>query len=214
VVVSMGDVAASGGYYISAPATKIYAEPTTITGSIGVFGIIPNMQGFFKNKLGITFDGEKTHHYADMMTVSRPLTAQEKLIIQGYVDEFYTGFKERVADGRKMTVAQVDSIGQGRVWTGVDAKRIGLVDELGGLEDAIDAAASMANLTSYKRVELPEQKDLLQQILADINGQARMWVATEFLGEDMQLLNQYRKVNEAKKQMGIQARMPFDLEIH
>jgi len=214
VVVSMGDVAASGGYYISAPATKIYAEPTTITGSIGVFGIIPNMQGFFKNKLGITFDGEKTHHYADMMTVSRPLTATEKTIIQGYVDEFYTGFKERVAEGRKLTVAQVDSIGQGRVWTGVDAKRIGLVDELGGLEDAIDAAAAMANLTDYKRVELPEQKDLLQQILADLNGQARMWVATEFLGEDMQLLNQYRKVREVKEQMGIQARMPYDLEIH
>ncbi len=142
------------------------------------------------------------------------LTATEKRIIQGYVDEFYTGFKERVAEGRKLTVAQVDSIGQGRVWTGVDAKRIGLVDELGGLEDAIDAAAAMANLTDYKRVELPEQKDLLQQILADLNGQARMWVATEFLGEDMQLLNQYRKVREVKEQMGIQARMPYDLEIH
>jgi len=214
VVVSMGDVAASGGYYISAPATKIFAEPSTITGSIGVFGIIPNMQGFFKNKLGITFDGEKTHEYADMMTVSRPLTTNEKTIIQGYVDEFYTGFKERVAEGRKMTVAQVDSIGQGRVWTGVDAKRIGLVDELGGLEDAIAAAAKMADLTDYKRVELPAQKDLFEQIMADLNGQARMWVATEFLGEDLQLLNQYRKVREAKEQLGIQARMPFDLEIH
>ena len=96
----------------------------------------------------------------------------------------------------------------------MDAKRIGLVDELGGLEDAIAEAARMANLTDYKRVELPEQKDLLEQIVADLNGQARMWVATEFLGEDMELLNQYRKVREAKEQMGIQARMPFDLEIH
>jgi protease-4 len=214
VVVSMGDVAASGGYYISAPATKIFAERTTITGSIGVFGIIPNMQGFFKNKLGITFDGEKTHEYADMMTVSRPLTEHEKLIIQGYVDEFYQGFKERVAEGRNMTVEQVDSIGQGRVWNGVDAQRIGLVDELGGLEDAIDAAAGLAGLTDYKRIELPEQKDLLQQILEDLNGQARMWVASEWLGEDVELLRQFRNVRKAKEQFGIQARMPYDLVIH
>ena len=153
VVVSMGNVAASGGYYISAPATKIYAEPTTITGSIGVFGIIPNMQGFFKNKLGITFDGEKTHQYADMMTTSRPLSEQEKLVIQGYVDEFYDGFVQRVSEGRKLTIAQVDSIGQGRVWTGVDAKARGLVDELGGLEDAVKAAAALAGLTNYSEVE-------------------------------------------------------------
>jgi protease-4 len=213
VVVSMGDVAASGGYYISAPATKIFAEPTTITGSIGVFGIIPNLQGFFKNKLGITFDGEKTHELADMMTTSRPLSEREKKIIQGYVDEFYQGFKERVAEGRKMTVAQVDSIGQGRVWTGVDAKRIGLVDELGGLEDAIAEAAKLASLTDYKRVEMPEQKDLFQQILADLNGQAKAWVATEWLGEDVELLNQYKAVRKAKEQFGIQARMPYDLVI-
>jgi len=214
VVVSMGDVAASGGYYIAAPATKIFAERSTITGSIGVFGIIPNMQGFFKNKLGITFDGEKTHKYADMMTVSRPLTEQEKTIIQGYIDEFYSGFTQRVAEGRKMTQAQVDSIGQGRVWTGVDAKRIGLVDELGGLEDAIAAAAGMAGLTDYKRVELPVQKDLFEQIMADLSGQARMWVASEWLGEDLELLKQYRKVHLAKQQLGIQARMPFELVIH
>jgi len=213
VVVSMGDVAASGGYYIAAPATKIFAEPTTITGSIGVFGIIPNMQGFFKNKLGITFDGAKTHQYADMMTVSRPLTDQEKLIIQRYVDEFYNGFKERVAEGRKMTVAQVDSIGQGRVWTGTAAKANGLVDELGGLEDAIKAAAELAGLETYDEVELPRQKQLLEQILEDLNGQARMWVATEWLGEDVQLLNQYKRVRQVKEQMGIQARMPYDLVI-
>lgn len=214
VVVSMGDVAASGGYYISAPATKIFAERNTITGSIGVFGIIPNMQGFFKNKLGITFDGEKTNKYADMMTVSRPLTEEEKRIIQGYVDEFYNGFKERVAEGRRMTVAQVDSIGQGRVWTGVDAKRLGLVDELGGLEDAINEAAKLAGLSDYKRVELPEQKDLFEQIIADLNGQARSWVAAEMLGEDAALLKQYQQVKRAKEQLGIQARMPYDIEVY
>jgi protease-4 len=213
VVVSMGDVAASGGYYISAPATKIFAEATTITGSIGVFGIIPNMEGFFKNKLGITFDGAKTHQYADMMTVSRPLTDQEKRIIQGYVDEFYDGFKERVAEGRKMTPAQVDSVGQGRVWTGVDAKARGLVDEIGGLEAAIDAAAALANLTDYRTTELPVQKDFFQQLMEDFNGQARTWVAAEVLGEDRELLEQYKKAKDVRGQMGIQARMPFDLVV-
>ena len=211
VVVSMGDVAASGGYYISAAATKIYAEPTTITGSIGVFGIIPNMQGFFKNKLGITFDGTKTHQYADMMTVSRPLTEGEKLKIQQYVDEFYNGFKERVAEGRHMSVAEVDSIGQGHVWTGVDAKANGLVDELGGLEDAVKAAAALAGMETYKEIELPRQKPLIEQIMEDLNGQARMWVASEWLGEDVQLLSHYKRALQVKQQMGIQARMPFDL---
>ncbi|HRF80311.1 MAG TPA: signal peptide peptidase SppA [Flavobacteriales bacterium] len=213
VVVSMGDVAASGGYYISAPASYIFAERNTITGSIGVFGIIPNMQGFFKNKLGITFDGEKTNKHADLFTVSRPLTTEEKLVIQGYIDDFYKGFTERVAEGRKMSVTKVDSIGQGRVWTGVDAKRLGLVDDLGGMEAAIKKAAELANLSDYKRVELPEQKDLFQQIMADLNGTARNWVATEVLGEDAALLKQYQKAKLATQQMGIQARMPFDLVI-
>ncbi|HNR54290.1 MAG TPA: signal peptide peptidase SppA [Flavobacteriales bacterium] len=213
VVVSMGDVAASGGYYISAPASYILAESTTITGSIGVFGIIPNMQGFFKNKLGITFDGEKTNEHADMFTVSRPLSNEEKRIIQSYIDEFYDGFKQRVADGRKMTVAQVDSIGQGRVWTGTDALRLGLVDGIGGLEAAILKAAELANISDYKRVELPKQKDLFQQIMEDLNGTARSWVAAQVLGEDAAMLKQYQKAQRATERTGIQARMPFDLEI-
>lgn len=213
VVVSMGDVAASGGYYISAPATKIYAEPTTITGSIGVFGLIPNMQGFFNNKLGITFDGTKTHQYADMMTVSRPLTEQEKRMVQVWVDEFYDGFVERVAEGRKLTPAQVDSIGQGRVWTGADAKDRGLVDEMGGLEDAVRAAAELAGLTDYRKVELPEQEDFLKKLLKDLNTETKAWIAREYLGEDAQLLQQYRRAREAKSQTGILARMPFDLVI-
>jgi protease-4 len=213
VVVSMGNVAASGGYYIAAPANKIYADPTTITGSIGVFGIIPNMQGFFNNKLGITFDVEKTHQYADMLTVSRPLTEAEKRVFQQMVDEFYDGFKERVAEGRKLTLAQVDSVGRGRVWTGVDAKRIGLVDELGGLEDAVKAAADMAGLVDYRTVDLPEQKDLFQQLMEDLNSQARAWVATQWLGEDARLLEQYRSLLEVKRATGIQARMPFELVV-
>ncbi|MCB0767060.1 MAG: signal peptide peptidase SppA [Flavobacteriales bacterium] len=214
VVVSMGDVAASGGYYISAPASYILAESTTITGSIGVFGIIPNMQGFFKNKLGITFDGEKTNKHADMFTVSRPLSDEEKRIIQGYIDEFYEGFKQRVADGRKMTVAQVDSISQGRVWTGTDALRLGLVDGIGGLEAAVQKAAELAGISDYKRVELPKQKDLFQQIMEDLNGTARSWVAAQMLGEDAAMLKQYQKAKSATERTGIQARMPFDLMVH
>ena len=213
VVVSMGDVAASGGYYISAPATRIFAEPTTITGSIGVFGMIPNMQGFFNNKLGITFDGEKTHKYADMMTVSRPLTADELNIVQGYVDEFYDGFKERVAEGRHMTVAQVDSVGQGRVWTGSDALKLGLVDELGGLEAAITSAAELAGMSDYRKVELPVQKEFIEQLLEELNTQASMWVAGMWLGEDAELLKQFKRAKEVKEQFGIQARMPYDMII-
>lgn len=214
VVVSMGNVAASGGYYISAAAHKIFAEPTTVTGSIGVFGIIPNLQGFFNKKIGITFDGEKTHPFADMMTTSRPLTAEERLLIQGYIDDFYQGFLERVAEGRKMTLAQVDSVGQGRVWTGVDAQRLGLVDELGGLEDAIAAAAAMAGLTDHRIVELPKEKELFQQIMEDLGGQARTWAAAQWLGEDVQLLRQYQRVSALRERTGIMARMPFDLEVY
>ena len=171
------------------------------------------MQGFFNNKTGITFDGTKTHKFADMMTITRPLTEEEKGIIQGYVDDFYTTFKERVAEGRKMTVDQVDSIGQGRVWTGIDAKERGLVDELGGLEDAIKAAADIAGLTNYSTVELPVQKDLFEQLLEDLSGQTKAWVASEVMGEDLELLGQFKRASEVRKQMGIQARMEFDLNI-
>lgn len=214
VVVSMGDLAASGGYYISCAASKIYAEPTTITGSIGVFGIIPNMQGFFNNKLGITFDGDKTNHYADMFDVSRPMREDERRIIQSYVDHFYETFKQRVADGRKLDVARVDSIGRGRVWTGVDAKELGLVDELGGMEDAVKGAAALAGLTDYRTVDYPEQKGFFEQLMADLNGQARTWVAEQTFGDDAALMKQFEKVREARRSIGVQARMPFDIEIH
>ncbi len=216
VVVSMGDVAASGGYYISCAANKIYAEPTTITGSIGVFGIIPNLKGFFNDKLGLTFDGVKTHKYADMMTVTRPLNPEEKGIIQGFIDHFYATFTERVAQGRNMPVANVDSIGQGRVWTGTDAKRIGLVDEIGGLEAATAEAAKLANLGKgqFRTVGYPEQKDLLQQIRESLNAQARTWVAKEAFGEDAELLGRFNEVRKARSMRGIQARMPFTLEVY
>jgi protease IV len=214
IVVSMGDVAASGGYYISAPATRIFAQPTTITGSIGVFGMIPNMQGFFKNKLGITFDVEKTHRYADMLTVSRPLEPQELRIMQAYVDDIYETFKQRVAEGRGLTVEAVDEIGQGRVWSGTEALRLGLVDELGGLEAAIAEATRLAGLEDPRRVELPEQKEFFEQLMEELGGGVRSWAAMQLLGDaDLQLLHQFERVRQARQQWGIQARMPFDLEI-
>jgi len=143
LVVSFGDVAASGGYYIAAAADSIFAQPNTITGSIGVFGIIPNMQGFFNNKLGVTFDGVKTAEHADG-GVYRPMTEAEKKFAQEGVDRVYMQFKQRVAQGRKMDINMVDSLAQGRVWSGYDALRLRLVDKLGGLQDAINCAARLA----------------------------------------------------------------------
>ncbi|MEO8068699.1 MAG: signal peptide peptidase SppA [Flavobacteriales bacterium] len=220
VVVSMGDVAASGGYYISCGATKIFAQENTITGSIGVFGIIPNMQGFFNNKLGITFDGEQTNKYAGMMTTSRALTEEEKGIIQGYVDDFYNTFKKRVSEGRmaaglaQMTETMVDSIGQGRVWTGTDAKARGLVDELGGLEDAIAEAEKLAGLTNAKTVNYPEEEDFFKKLMEDLNMESKVWATEQVLGADMETAAQLKKIADVKKITGIQARMPFDLRVY
>lgn len=216
VVVSMGDVAASGGYYISCAADKIYAEPTTITGSIGVFGMIPNMKGFFNNKLGLTFDGVETHPYAGMLTVNRPLTADEKGIIQGFIDHFYDTFTSRVAQGRGLTQAQVDSIGQGRVWTGTDALRIGLVDELGGFEDAVADAADRAGLAKggYRLVGFPEQKSFMEELQSSLNAKAKGWISNAVFGEDARMLQQFEEVRKVRNMSGIQARMPFALDFY
>lgn len=222
VVVSMGDLAASGGYYISCAANKIYAQPNTITGSIGVFGMIPNMQGLFNDKLGITFDGVQTSKYAGLMTVNRPLTEDERTIIQGYVDKFYDTFTQRVSEGRQaagvasMTPAMVDSIGQGRVWTGTRAKELGLVDEIGGLEDAVAEAARLAELNEgdYRVREYPDQEDFMQQLMKNLSGGARSWMRQEAFGEDVEMARQFELVRKAKALSGIQARLPFDVVIH
>ncbi|TAF49364.1 MAG: signal peptide peptidase SppA, partial [Sphingobacteriia bacterium] len=165
VVVSMGDVAASGGYYIACNADRIYAQPNTITGSIGVFTVIPNFSRFLENKIGISFDGVKTAPYADMISAQRPLTPVEKGFVQAGVDSIYYTFTSRVAEGRKASLAAVDSIAQGRVWTGKHAKQIGLVDELGGLNAAIAGAAQLAQLKAgqYRIKEFPEPKSFLEQ---------------------------------------------------
>jgi protease IV len=209
VVVSMGDVAASGGYYISCMADSIFAQPNTITGSIGVFAMIPNMESFFKNKLGITFDRVKTGDYADALTISKPLNAQEKKIIQNQVDMIYADFKQRVSDGRKMDTAYVDSIAQGRVWTGVRASKIGLVDRLGGIDDAIRSAAKLAKLKEYNIREYPERKSIFDEIFSSYLSNAQTNMLNKELGEEnVQLLQQVKRI---KDNFGkVQARLPFE----
>jgi protease-4 len=214
VVVSFGDVAASGGYYISCAADSIFASPTTITGSIGVFGIIPNMEGFFKNKLGVTFDGVKTGPYADLGAIYRPMNENEKKFVQQSIDEIYLSFKQRVADGRKRSVEFVDSIAQGRVWSGNRAIDNGLIDKFGGLQDAIDCAVRMAKLKDYRLREYPEVESFFNKLFG---GSKDNTLKTEMikkeLGED-----QYKIYNEMLrvKQMTNtpQARIPFEFFVN
>jgi len=210
VVASFGDVAASGGYYIACAATKIIANPNTLTGSIGVFGILPNMKGFFNNKLGITFDNVKTNHFADIGDVSRPLNELEKLKIQNTMERIYKVFIQHVAEGRNMTTIQVDSIGQGRVWCGVDAKRIGLVDELGGLEKAIKIAAELAKLENYKLVSLPKQKDPFMQIIEQFSGNTSIHLISKELGPAYKY---YEYIKNFSKLSGIQTRLLYEIFI-
>lgn len=211
VIVSMGNYAASGGYYISCMADSIFAEPTTLTGSIGVFAVLPNMQGFFNNKLGITFDNVKTAEYADLGGANRPLTEKEKAIIQRSVDSIYVTFKDRVVEGRKLTSAIVDSISQGRVWTGMAAKKLGLVDRIGGIQDAIACAAKMANLPETNIVAYPKPKDPLEVLLKNLGAEVRMNMVKEELGEQYRM---YQVLKNIKRMTGsVQARMPGEFVI-
>ncbi|MEI6747746.1 MAG: signal peptide peptidase SppA [Bacteroidota bacterium] len=210
VVVSMGDVAASGGYYIACAASKIIASPNTITGSIGVFGIVPNMQKFFNNKLGITFDEVKTNAYADYISGTRPMTEMERKFLTRDIEKIYSTFIGHVAQGRGMTVAQIDSIGQGRVWSGADAKRIGLIDDFGGLNFAIETAAKLAKLEKYRVTELPEQKDPFTMIMEEIGKDNSSRILKSELGENYAYLNYIREIAQMK---GVQARLPFQISI-
>lgn len=210
IIVSMGDVAASGGYYISCAADSIFAQPNTITGSIGVFGIIPNMQQFLNNKLGIHFDGVKTGKFADLGDLSRPLTAEEKSLLQQNVNHVYSTFTKRVADGRKMSQAQVDSIGQGRVWTGSQGVSNGLVDRLGSVDDAIAAAAKKAKISDYKLVSYPAIKSSLEEFFGSANNDLQSYLAKREFGEAYQY---YQKAQEVLQVKGIQARLPYSISI-
>ena len=209
IVVSMGDVAASGGYYMACIADSIFAQPNTITGSIGVFAMIPNMGSFFKNKLGITFDRVKTSDYAGMMTITKPLNPQERMIIQREVDHIYRDFISRVADGRKRDTAYIGSIAQGRVWTGERAVGIGLVDRLGDIETAIRAAASLAKIKDYNIREYPEPKSPFDLLFGSLSTVTKNKILQDELGsENFEL---YKKMKQLKENMGmIQTRIPFE----
>ncbi|MBI2272961.1 MAG: signal peptide peptidase SppA [Bacteroidetes bacterium] len=213
VVVSMGDLAASGGYYIACNADSVFANANTITGSIGVFSIIPNFQSFFKNKLGITFDGVKTAPFADMGGGDRPLNEAEKRFFQSATDSIYHTFKTRVAEGRKKEMAYIDSIAQGRVWTGTRGREIGLVDRIGTLQDAVVSAAKMADVKEYKLKEYPERKTLLEQVMSSYKKAIKTNLIKEEIGE--QQLRALQELKKVKQMVGTpQARLPFSVSIH
>lgn len=211
VIVSMGDVAASGGYYIACQADTIVANPTTITGSIGVFGVLMNAKEMLNNKLGITIDTVKTNKHADIGTILRPLTSVERQVIQTSVEKVYDTFISRVALGRSLTKEYVDSVGQGRVWTGRDALELGLVDVLGGLETAIEISSNMANLQDYRIVNLPKQKDPIEAFFEDLmGGEVSNSFVKKELGEFYETYMELKNINKMDK---IQMRMPQTFEI-
>lgn len=212
-VVSMGDVAASGGYYIACDADKIYANETTITGSIGVFGIVPVTGKFFENKLGITFDKVQTNAHSNIMTTTSPLDDHEFSVIQESVELVYDRFLSIVAEGRGMTKEAVDAIAQGRVWAGADALEIGLVDELGNLEDAIAAAAEMAGITDYKQKSLPELIDPIEEMMKELGADVQTNMIESALGSNLKLYKEMKQLEKLSKTTGVQARMPFFMEI-
>jgi protease-4 len=213
VVVSMGDVAASGGYYIACNANKIFADHQTITGSIGVFSIVPDFSSFMKNKLGITFDRVVTSKYADAPSVTRPMNEFEKNMIQSQVDHIYLDFKTRVSKGRNLSMDFVDSIAQGRVWTGNRALELGLVDKLGGLEDAIAATVKLAGLKEYRVKSYPEPKSLIEQLFDQYPTDFTESSIKKEIGAEQFAI--YKRIQKIKTEKGdIQTRMPFEFNIH
>lgn len=211
VVTSMGDYAASGGYYISCNSNYIIAQPNTLTGSIGVFGVVPSFQRALKNKLGVTVDGVNTNKHSDAVGTMRPMNAEELAVYQEFIDDFYGVFSQRVADGRGMEQSEVDEIGQGRVWAGSDALKIGLVDALGNIDDAIAKAAELAKLENYKISYYPKKKDfwtkLMEKSSSDNNVQA--FIKQE-LGDQYYI---YQGLNQLKRAEGVQAIMPVQISI-
>lgn len=210
VIVSMGDVAASGGYYISCAADSIFAQPNTITGSIGVFGIIPNMKNFFKNKLGITFDRVNTGKFADLGSVSRPLSDSERMIIQQEINKVYSTFTQKVADGRKKSQGYIDSIGQGRVWSGTEALQNGLVDRLGDINDAVASAAKKAKIKDFKLVSYPDQIDPIKSLFENTGDKIRVYFMKRELGDQY---SYYEQMQSAINLSGVQARIPYDIRV-
>jgi protease-4 len=215
-IVSMGDVAASGGYYISCAADVIVAEPNTITGSIGVFGLIPEAGTLMSETFGITIDTVNTNKNAGIGSVFRPVNELEAQVIQQGVEDVYLTFITRVADGRGMAVADVDSIGQGRVWAGTDALRIGLVDTLGTLDDAIEIAARRAKLgDDYRIKKLPVQKDPFEEFLNGDSEEIKTKMTEAFVVQQLSVFKEqyfvFRRSQILLNAKGVQARMPYDI---
>lgn len=212
VVVSMGNLAASGGYYIACNAHKIYAEPTTITGSIGVFGVVPNASKISKEN-GINSEVVSTHDNGAYFSVVQPLNPKLKATIKEGIEFIYDTFVDRVAQGRNMSIAAVDSIAQGRVWTGAQAQKIGLVDELGSLENAVQHAASLANINDYKIMELPNYEMDFQSILGQNPFALIFGNASTQSPIQNKVVNKLQQLQSIFEMEGVQARIPFELEI-
>jgi protease-4 len=211
IIVSMGSLAASGGYYISCMADSIFVQPNTITGSIGVFSLFLNTQGFF-NKFGITFDTEKTNANSDFMSGVRPPKPVEIAYWQEQVDSFYHLFVSRVDQHRALTYAEIDAVGKGRVWSGVDAIELGLADKEGGLKDAIESARVMAGLDEkYRIIELPVQENPIEKIIKEISQGTHIRLLKNSLGSDSEYLRIYQQVMESQ---GLMSRIPYDIEIY
>jgi protease-4 len=211
VVISMGNYAASGGYYISAPGTKIYADPTSISGSIGVFGLVPNAGKLMEQKLGLSTETVNTNENSDFPSVYRPMNVYEKEVIQQTIEKVYTDFVSKVAEGRKKSFESIDSIGEGHVWSGSSALEIGLVDEIGGLREAIKGAAELAKLESFSIREFPVIEDPFTKLLNQLSGNIKMSFLKKELGESFRL---YQELSEIKDMSGVQVRLPYFIEIH
>ena len=210
VIVSMGDYAASGGYYISCAADYIVADPTTLTGSIGIFGMFPNMEELLTDKLGLHFDMVKTNKFADMGTLARPFNADERAAMQNYINNGYKLFVKRCADGRGMSVESIEKIAEGRVWTGATAKELGLVDELGGLDKAIEIAAQKAEVEAYSLLTYPSKESFFSSLMNEGKNNYIEGQLMETLGESYSSIKFIQSVKDMDR---IQARMPFDLRI-
>lgn len=210
IIASMSDVAASGGYYMAMGCNKIVAQPTTITGSIGVFGMMFNTQKLLNNKLGVTMDGVKTGEFSDLGNMTRPLTAYERKVIQQSVEKIYGEFTSKAAEGRHMKVEDLRAVASGRVWSGVEAKEKGLVDVLGGLDEAIKLAASEAKLKEgeYRIKQLPAKQSFIEKIMSDLNNEADARIFNAQYGELAPYVRQIKHLQEIK---GVQARLPFDI---
>jgi protease-4 len=209
VIVSMGDYAASGGYYIACPATAIVAQPTSITGSIGIFGMLPNVSKLTE-KLGITFDEVSTNRFATTPSVNRPMRADEKLLFQSYIEKGYKLFVTRCAKGRKVPNEKIESVAQGHVWTGEKALQIGLVDQLGGINTAIKLAVSKAKIKEYRVEKYPRKKEFLDKIMEEVSAEASLSFAKFYFGENIKY---YLTLQNIQHQSPVQARLPYMMNI-